>query len=85
MIFGMIVGTGLSDEAGALVHFGEHARIPSRCSPAVYSAVLGLFVPSGGSKWVIEAPYVLQAAMAHQVHLGLGGADLQRWRRRCRI
>jgi short-chain fatty acids transporter len=27
-----------------------------------YTAVLGMFVPSGGSKWVIEAPYVLQAA-----------------------
>ena len=37
---------------------------------AIYSAVLGVFIPSGGSKWVIEAPYVLQAANLHQVHLG---------------
>lgn len=37
---------------------------------AAYSAVLGVFVPSGGSKWVIEAPYVMQAAHDHQVHLG---------------
>jgi short-chain fatty acids transporter len=37
---------------------------------AMYSAVLGVFIPSGGSKWVIEAPYVLQAANLHQVHLG---------------
>ena len=37
---------------------------------ALYSAVLGTFVPSGGSKWIIEAPYVLQAANLHQVHLG---------------
>jgi len=37
---------------------------------AVYSAVLGLFVPSGGSKWVIEAPYVMQAAHQLKVHLG---------------
>ena len=28
---------------------------------ALYSGVLGVFVPSGGSKWVIEAPYVLDA------------------------
>ena len=28
----------------------------------MYSAVLGVFVPSGGSKWVIEAPYVMAAA-----------------------
>ena len=32
--------------------------------------MLGLFVPSGGSKWVIEAPYVLQAAHTLKVHLG---------------
>ena len=37
---------------------------------AAYSAVLGVFVPSGGSKWVIEAPYVLQAAHDLHVHLG---------------
>jgi short-chain fatty acids transporter len=37
---------------------------------AVYSAALGVLVPSGGSKWVIEAPYVMAAAHAHQVHLG---------------
>lgn len=30
----------------------------------VYSAVLGFFVPSGGGKWIIEAPYVMQAANA---------------------
>ncbi|MFX1767313.1 TIGR00366 family protein [Paraburkholderia sp. A1RI-2L] len=36
----------------------------------VYSAVLGFFVPSGGGKWVIEAPYVMQAANALHVHLG---------------
>jgi short-chain fatty acids transporter len=36
----------------------------------VYSAVLGFFVPSGGGKWIIEAPYVMQAARDLQVHLG---------------
>jgi short-chain fatty acids transporter len=36
----------------------------------VYSAVLGFFVPSGGGKWIIEAPYVIEAAKALQVHLG---------------
>lgn len=35
-----------------------------------YSAVLGFFVPSGGGKWIIEAPYVMQAANELQVHLG---------------
>ncbi|HEY5808723.1 MAG TPA: TIGR00366 family protein [Povalibacter sp.] len=35
-----------------------------------YSAVLGFFVPSGGGKWIIEAPYVMQAANDLRVHLG---------------
>jgi short-chain fatty acids transporter len=37
---------------------------------SAYSAVLGLFVPSGGGKWIIEAPYVMQAANSLHVHLG---------------
>jgi short-chain fatty acids transporter len=36
----------------------------------VYSAVLGFFIPSGGGKWIIEAPYVMQAANDLKVHLG---------------
>ncbi len=36
----------------------------------VYSSVLGFFVPSGGGKWIIEAPYVMQAANDLHVHLG---------------
>jgi short-chain fatty acids transporter len=35
-----------------------------------YSAVLGFFIPSGGGKWLLEAPYVMQAANDLQVHLG---------------
>jgi short-chain fatty acids transporter len=30
----------------------------------VYSAVMNLFVPSGGSKWLIEAPYLIPAGEA---------------------
>ncbi len=36
----------------------------------VYSAVLGMFIPSGGGKWIIEAPYVMQAANLLHVNLG---------------
>jgi short-chain fatty acids transporter len=32
--------------------------------------VLGFFIPSGGGKWIIEAPYVMQAANDLKVHLG---------------
>jgi short-chain fatty acids transporter len=36
----------------------------------IYSAFLGLFIPSAGAKWIIEAPYMLQAAKSLDVHLG---------------
>ena len=36
----------------------------------VYSAFLGLFMPSAGGKWLIEAPYMLEAAKTLHVHLG---------------
>ena len=36
----------------------------------IYSAVLGFFLPSGGGKWIVEAPYVMQAANTLHVHLG---------------
>jgi short-chain fatty acids transporter len=37
---------------------------------SVYSAVLGFVLPSGGGKWIIEAPYVIQAAKDLHIHLG---------------
>jgi short-chain fatty acids transporter len=36
----------------------------------IYSAFLGLFIPSAGGKWLIEAPYLLDAARQLEVHLG---------------
>ncbi len=36
----------------------------------IYSAVLGFLVPSGGGKWIIEAPYVMQAAKELHTHMG---------------
>ena len=69
MIFGIITGTGLSEKiANTFVSISSHETYGLLA--AAYSAVLGLFIPSGGSKWIIEAPYVLQAAIAHQVHMG---------------
>jgi short-chain fatty acids transporter len=69
VIFGMIAGTGISSWLANLF-----ARVTTQGTypllVALYSAVLGVFVPSGGSKWVIEAPYVLQAANLQHVHLG---------------
>ncbi|MGG4605653.1 short-chain fatty acid transporter [Paenalcaligenes sp. Me131] len=37
---------------------------------SVYSAVLGFFIPSGGGKWIIEAPYVMLVANQLEYHLG---------------
>lgn len=36
----------------------------------LYSALLGFFIPSGGGKWIIEAPYVMQVAKDLNYHLG---------------
>lgn len=68
-IAGVITGTHLSRQiADAFVSVSTPATFPPLV--ALYSAVLGVFVPSGGSKWVIEAPYVMEAAHALRVHLG---------------
>ena len=37
---------------------------------AIYTAVLGFFMPSGGGKWVLEAPYFMRAA--NELHFNLG-------------
>lgn len=60
-IFGLMQNTGLGRWIGAL--FAEFAT--QRTYPFVvyvYSAVMNLFVPSAGSKWLIEAPYLVPAA-----------------------
>lgn len=36
----------------------------------IYSFILGVFIPSGGGLWVVEAPYVMEAAKALNMHLG---------------
>jgi len=68
-IFGIVTMSGIS---AGLAHF--FVRVSSAGSypvlVAVYSAILGMFVPSGGGKWIIEAPYALQAAKDLHVHLG---------------
>jgi short-chain fatty acids transporter len=58
------------NEAIASVFVGVSTPTTYPATVALYSAVLGVFVPSGGSKWVIEAPYVMQAA--HDLHVNLG-------------
>jgi short-chain fatty acids transporter len=59
-IFGVVMGSPI---AGVLARFfvGISTRSTFPIVVAVYTGVLGIFVPSGGSKWLIEAPYILQA------------------------
>jgi short-chain fatty acids transporter len=68
-IAAMITNTHLNERlANAFVSVSSAYTFPGVV--AIYSAVLGVFVPSGGSKWVIEAPYVISAAHELKVHLG---------------
>jgi short-chain fatty acids transporter len=68
-IAGIITTTHLNEQVASLfVRVSTPATFPPLV--ALYSAVLGVFVPSGGSKWVIEAPYVMEAAHTLKVHLG---------------
>jgi len=59
-IFGLMQNTSLGSWIGELF-----ARIATQSTYPfvvyVYSAAMNLFVPSAGSKWLIEAPYLLPA------------------------
>jgi short-chain fatty acids transporter len=62
-------GLSVSDQiAHAFVSFTTQHIYP--LAIGIYSAVLGFFVPSGGGKWLLEAPYLMQAANDLHVHLG---------------
>jgi short-chain fatty acids transporter len=65
----MMTESGLAkDLAHFFVTVSSHQTFPVLVG--VYSAFLGLFVPSAGGKWLIEAPYILEAAKSLQMHLG---------------
>lgn len=68
-IFGMIsfspIAHGL---AQAFTRMSTRNTYPLIVS--LYSVILGFFVPSGGGKWLIEAPYILAAAKDLHVNLG---------------
>ena len=60
-IFGILMNSGLND---VLVKFFLSISTENTFPliAGIYSAVLGLFLPSGGGKWIVEAPYLLAAA-----------------------
>ena len=66
-MYGIIQGTGLSTAIGGWIAGAANPR----AFPLLlywYSGIVNYFVPSGGSKWAIEAPYLVDAAQ----RLGLG-------------
>lgn len=66
-IYGLFKATGLTERIGQLfVSVSTPGTFPALVY--LYSGVVNYFVPSGGSKWAIEAPYLLEAAQA----LGVG-------------
>ena len=68
-IFGIVTMSAISSHlARFFVHISTQGTYPILVT--IYSAILGMSVPSGGGKWVIEAPYVLQAAKDLHVNLG---------------
>lgn len=68
-IFGMIAGTGVEE---TLSNFFVGIANSTTFNPivSIYSIILGIFIPSGGGKWIVEAPYVMSAANQLQHHLG---------------
>ena len=69
---GMVKMMTESGLASRLAHFFVAVSTPETYPVLVgaYSALLGLFVPSAGGKWLIEAPYMLEAGKTLHVHLG---------------
>ncbi len=68
-IAGVLASAHLNERiAGLFVGAASQGTLPPLVG--LYSLVLGIFVPSGGSKWLIEAPYVLEAASRLHVHAG---------------
>jgi short-chain fatty acids transporter len=62
-IFGIIQNSGLSGIiAGWFISISTQHSFP--IINYIYSAILNIFVPSGGSKFVIEAPYIIPAGKA---------------------
>ncbi len=62
---GVSVVTVLTHAFGQITTSGTFAWVMGG-----YSALVGMFIPSGGGKWLIEAPYVMQAAVDVQYPLG---------------
>ena len=68
-ILEMLTKSGLAEDISKFfVYISNEHTFPVLVG--VYSAFLGLFIPSAGGKWLLEAQYLLEAGIEHKVHLG---------------
>lgn len=67
-IFGVLMNSGLTEK---LVKFFLSISTENTFPiiVGIYSALLGLFLPSGGGKWIVEAPYLLETAKELHVNM----------------
>jgi short-chain fatty acids transporter len=69
-IFGLIVYTGLATViVNFFMSFATTRNFPVICF--IYSSILNMAVPSGGSKFIIEAPYIIDVAAKLNVNIGV--------------
>jgi short-chain fatty acids transporter len=62
-IFGIMKFTGLVDTIAAwVIAFSNATTFPAIA--AILTGFISYFIPSGGSKWVIEAPFLIPAGKA---------------------
>lgn len=62
-IMGIVTGTGLGEAlSGALVGATSEALLPLALFTS--SAVLNVFVPSGGGQWAVQGPLVLESCLS---------------------
>jgi short-chain fatty acids transporter len=68
-IFGIIAYTGLATViVNFFMRFATTENFPWICY--IYSSILNMAVPSGGSKFIIEAPYILEVATRLNIPIG---------------
>lgn len=66
-IYGIMKYTGLVDTISAwVIAFSTETTFPAIA--AILTGFISYFIPSGGSKWVIEAPFLIPAGQALGIH-----------------
>jgi len=67
-MWGVMKETGLTSRIGDIfLHLSTPTTFPFFVF--LYTSIMNYFIPSGGSKWVVEAPYLLKTLSAHSLPL----------------